>query len=81
MQILAHVTVSRWICHPPLHHTLFSSSFLNPFPLFSKDEDAVSELNALMETKTDEQVNRLLADIDENFLFQAIDIKHKKVEF
>ena len=48
-------------------------------PSIVQDEDAISELNALIETKTDEQVGRLLTDIDQNFLCQAIDIKHKKV--
>ena len=55
--------------------------FLNLFhPLsLNKDEDAMSELNNIVETKSDEQVKKLLADLDQNFLFQAIDVKHKKV--
>lgn len=44
----------------------------------TEDEDAMSELNALVETKTDEEIKRLLQDMEQNFLFQTIDIKHKK---
>jgi len=44
----------------------------------TQDEDAMSDINNMVETKTDEQVNKLLGDFDHNFLFQGIDIKQRK---
>ena len=38
----------------------------------------MSDINNMVETKTDEQVNKLLGDFDHNFLFQGIDIKQRK---
>lgn len=44
----------------------------------TQDEDAQSDINNVEETKTDEQVKRLLDDFQTNFLFETIDIKQKK---
>jgi len=44
----------------------------------TQDDDAASVLNNMIETKSDEQIKRLLTDIDQNFLFQEIDSKNKK---
>jgi len=44
----------------------------------TQDEDALSEIAAMGETKTDEQVKRLLAEMESNFLFESVDVKHKK---
>jgi len=44
----------------------------------TQDEDAMSDIDKMVETKTDEQVKKLLGDFENNFLFEGIDIKQRK---
>ena len=38
----------------------------------------MSDIDKMVETKTDEQVKKLLGDFENNFLFEGIDIKQRK---